>query len=109
MSRLVVAGAWTIETNHTYEDVLGSQPVSDRLTYLKEVLTNFDKSCRAASGWKYYAQRELYVFVAPEYYFKSKQCERGALKLKAAPTRPGPSAMRSLANRSRVQTPRTGV
>ena len=71
MSRLVVAGAWTIETNHTYGDILGSQPVSDRLTYLKEVLKNFDVFCRAASGWKYYSDGELYVFAAPEYYFKS--------------------------------------
>jgi len=73
MSRLVVAGAWTIETNHTYGDILGSQPVSDRLNYIKEVLKNFDIFCRSASGWKHYSDGELYIFVAPEYYFKSNK------------------------------------
>jgi hypothetical protein len=76
MSRLVVAGAWTIETNNSVgNDILGSQRVSDRLTYLAEVLKGFDVFCRTVSGWKDYAEGELFVFVAPEYYFKSSKLD----------------------------------
>jgi hypothetical protein len=71
MSRLVVAGAWTIEANHASRDIVGSQPVSTRLAYLQDVLRFFDGFCQTVSSWKIYSEGVLYIFVAPEYYFKS--------------------------------------
>ena len=89
MSRLVVAGAWTIETNNTVgSDIVGSQPVSSRLTYLADVLKSFDVFCKTVSGWKSYSDGELYIFVAPEYYFKSnKQKVYGASMIESYPGR----------------------
>ena len=76
MSRLVVAGAWTIQTNSTAgHDIVGSQPISNRLTYLMRVLKDFDDFCKQVSGWKTYSEGVLYVFVAPEYYFKSSKLD----------------------------------
>ncbi len=76
MSRLVVAGAWTIETNNAVgSDIVGSQPVSSRLTYLHDVLKSFDVLCQQISGWKNYSEGVLFIFVAPEYYFKSSKLD----------------------------------
>jgi len=72
MSKLVVAGAWTIETNaEAGKDILGAQPVNSRLDYLREVLRAFDGFCREAARARAATDGVIFIFVAPEYYFKS--------------------------------------
>jgi len=39
------------------------------------VLKDFDDFCKQVSGWKTYSEGVLYVFVAPEYYFKSSKLD----------------------------------